>query len=115
MLGRRARQAQHGAHSNQRFGEEQRNCPAGPCHASWAITCDLTRNPFFSVGSIVTRKSGASLHPLGLTVDDDSSACESRRITVGMDAGGYIDDLIVAATSRRKCVDGIDLQRQPRA
>src|SRR5271166_1845427 len=27
-----------------------------------AITCDLTRNPFFSVGSIVTRKSGASLH-----------------------------------------------------
>jgi len=27
-----------------------------------AITCDLTRNPLFSVGSIVTRKSGASLH-----------------------------------------------------
>ena len=27
-----------------------------------AISCDLTRKPFFSVGSIVTRNSGASLH-----------------------------------------------------
>jgi hypothetical protein len=28
----------------------------------WAITCDLSRSPFCSVGSMVTRKSEASLH-----------------------------------------------------
>jgi uncharacterized DUF497 family protein len=63
-----------------------------------AITCDLTRNPFFSVGSIVTRQSGASLHPLGLTLEDDSSAGASRRITVGMNAG--VEVLVVVWTER---------------
>jgi hypothetical protein len=27
-----------------------------------AITCDITRNPLFAVGSMITRKSAASLH-----------------------------------------------------
>jgi len=36
--------------------------------------------------------------PLGLTVEDDSSAGESRGVTVGMNAGGEI--LVVVWTER---------------
>jgi uncharacterized DUF497 family protein len=47
-------------------------------------------------------------HPLGLTVEDDSSAGESRWITVGMNAGG---EILVVWTERHDGERLISLRR----
>jgi uncharacterized DUF497 family protein len=59
----------------------------------WARTSNIVKH-----GLSPVEGEGVLSDPLGLTVEDDSSAGESRWITVGMNAGG--EELVVICTER---------------
>ena len=60
-------------------------------------------------GLSLVEGEGVPNDPLGLTVEDDSSAGESRWITVGMNVGGEI--LVVVWTERDDSVRLISVRR----
>lgn len=65
------------------------------------VKCDIGLSP--------VEGEGVVNDPLGLTVEDDFSAAESRWITVGMNAGGEI--LVVVWTERDESERLISVRR----